>query len=131
MKPVPVETGREAMDELRKAARNGRPYRSCCSIASSSIRTDSILRARSSSTPTWKIANGAAVFCGQLGDASRCREVKISGYLVKPVHQIELFESIRLAVRQSPQQNREWLITRHSLREARGARESWWLKIMK
>jgi PAS domain S-box-containing protein len=121
MKPVPVESGREAMDELQKAAKNGRPY-PIVLLDSQLTDTDGFDLAREIKLDP-SLENSRLVLlssAGQLGDASRCREVKISGYLVKPVHQLELFESIRQVMRQSPQQHREWLVTRHSLREAKG-----------
>src|SRR5665213_962184 len=56
---------------------------------------------------------------GQRGDADRCREVGISGYLTKPVRQQELREAILkvLGLRQEPDENRT-LVTRHSLKAA-------------
>lgn len=57
---------------------------------------------------------------GQRGDASRCRELGMAGYLTKPVKQFELMEAIRAAVLKNPSKNEERpLITRHSLRESR------------
>jgi two-component system, sensor histidine kinase and response regulator len=121
MKPVPVESGREAVEELQKAAKNGRPY-PVVVLDSQLTDTDGFDLAREiKDDPNLESSRLVLLSsAGQLGDASRCREVKISGYLVKPVHQIELLESIRQVMRQSPQQHREWLVTRHSLREAKG-----------
>lgn len=56
---------------------------------------------------------------GQKGDAARCREAGISAYLVKPVRQHDLFDSICKVLQQSPERKSEELITRHSLREAK------------
>jgi PAS domain S-box-containing protein len=56
---------------------------------------------------------------GWRGDATRCRQRGIVGYLVKPVKQTELLDAI-LAVCSLPAMDREAapkLITRHSLRE--------------
>ncbi|MGH9353742.1 MAG: response regulator, partial [Terriglobia bacterium] len=65
---------------------------------------------------------------GQRGDASRCRELGVSGYLTKPVRQFELHEAIlqALALRSAPAGEPTKgtaklipnLVTRHSLREA-------------
>ena len=120
MKPVPVESGREALEELQKAAKNGRPY-PVVLLDSQLTDTDGFDLAREiKQDPSLELSRLVLLSsAGQLGDASRCREARISGYLVKPVHQVELFESIREVMRQSPQQNREWLVTRHSLREAK------------
>jgi two-component system sensor histidine kinase/response regulator len=106
---------------LQKAAKNGRPY-PVVLLDSQLTDTDGFDLAREIKHDP-SLENSRLLLlssAGQLGDASRCREVKISGYLVKPVHQVELFESIRQLMRQSPQQHHEWLVTRHSLREAKG-----------
>jgi signal transduction histidine kinase/CheY-like chemotaxis protein len=58
---------------------------------------------------------------GQRGDASRCRELRISAYLVKPIQQSELLVAILTVLghkTDSPDQ-RHTLVTRHSLREER------------
>jgi signal transduction histidine kinase/CheY-like chemotaxis protein len=58
---------------------------------------------------------------GQRGDALRCRDLRISAYLVKPIQQSELLEAILTVLghkTESPD-NRPTLVTRHSLREER------------
>ncbi len=55
---------------------------------------------------------------GQKGDARRCKELGISGYLVKPVKQRELLEIITMALGQ-PSCEGDPVITRHLIREAR------------
>jgi len=55
---------------------------------------------------------------GQKGDARRCKELGISGYLVKPVKQRELLEIITMALGQSSREG-DPVITRHLIREAR------------
>jgi PAS domain S-box-containing protein len=54
---------------------------------------------------------------GQRGDAARCRELGLEGYLTKPVSQSELLEAIlRVAGTKRPEA-KPALVTRHSLRE--------------
>jgi GAF domain-containing protein/CheY-like chemotaxis protein/HPt (histidine-containing phosphotransfer) domain-containing protein len=64
---------------------------------------------------------GAAILMlsssGQLGDATRCRELGLAGYLTKPVTQAELWEAICVAL--GTPVPRETLVTRHMLRERR------------
>ena len=56
----------------------------------------------------------------QRGDASRCRELGISVYLVKPVQKKELLQALRAALGGPPAaQAPDRVVTRHSLREAR------------
>ncbi len=58
---------------------------------------------------------------GQRGDASRCRDLRISAYLVKPIQQTELLEAILTVLGHKPDapDQRPALVTRHSLREDR------------
>ena len=58
---------------------------------------------------------------GQRGDASRCRDLRISAYLVKPIQQTELLEAILTVLghkEESPDLPAP-LVTRHSLRQER------------
>jgi CheY-like chemotaxis protein len=59
---------------------------------------------------------------GQRGDAARCRELGMAGYLTKPVTQEQLSEAIRLALRNrtSGRVTPSQFITRHSLACADG-----------
>jgi PAS domain S-box-containing protein len=60
---------------------------------------------------------------GQRGDAAKCRELGIAGYLMKPVSQADLFDAIMSALAmQSPDampQDEPILVTRHTLRESK------------
>ncbi|MFH1314371.1 MAG: response regulator [Candidatus Eisenbacteria bacterium] len=57
---------------------------------------------------------------GRVGDGARCRELGISGYLVKPVKKSDLWEAIMLALGRTPKDGKPTdLITQHSLRETR------------
>ena len=57
---------------------------------------------------------------GRVGDGARCRELGISGYLVKPVKKSDLWEAIMLALGRPPTDGKPAdLITQHSLRETR------------
>lgn len=55
---------------------------------------------------------------GTQGDARHCMELGISGYLIKPVKQLELLEIITMALGQ-PSRDGDPVITRHLIREAR------------
>jgi PAS domain S-box-containing protein len=56
---------------------------------------------------------------GQHGDAARCRQLGIAGYLMKPVKQSEIREAILLAIGAPSGASSLPLVTRHSLREER------------
>jgi two-component system sensor histidine kinase/response regulator len=57
---------------------------------------------------------------GRVGDGARCRELGISGYLVKPVKKSDLWEAIMLVLGRPLADGKPAdLITQHSLRETR------------
>jgi two-component system, sensor histidine kinase and response regulator len=57
---------------------------------------------------------------GQRGDGRRCKELGIAAYLIKPVQQSELLETLLRVLGSRPDAARPvQLVTRHSLREAR------------
>ena len=58
---------------------------------------------------------------GQRGDAARCREVGLDGYLTKPVGQSQLRDAILRVLGTQPEPKSE-LVTRHSLREEKRLR---------
>lgn len=55
---------------------------------------------------------------GQKGDTAKCREVGISGYLLKPVRQSELLDAIALALSRPPGAKMQ-VITRFTIQEVR------------
>jgi two-component system sensor histidine kinase/response regulator len=56
---------------------------------------------------------------GQRGDAARCRELGVAGYLTKPVRQSVLLDAIHAALGAAPlSPSDRGLVTKHSVREA-------------
>jgi CheY-like chemotaxis protein len=55
---------------------------------------------------------------GQHGDAARCRELGVAGYLTKPIRQAELRQAIERVLGKSRVGQPIPFVTRHSLREA-------------
>jgi PAS domain S-box-containing protein len=56
---------------------------------------------------------------GQLGDAARCRDLGVAGYLTKPVTASDLLDSIQHVLGHRVDPDAPHLVTRHSLRESR------------
>jgi PAS domain S-box-containing protein len=57
---------------------------------------------------------------GQVGDGARCRELGVSGYLMKPTKKSDLWDAIQIALgRPLSEGAAKDLITQHSLRETR------------
>jgi two-component system sensor histidine kinase/response regulator len=59
----------------------------------------------------------ALTYAGQRGDALRCKQLGIAGYLLKPIIHSDLLECISEVLSQN--EGSTSLVTRHSLREAR------------
>ena len=55
---------------------------------------------------------------GQKGDAARCKALGISGYLLKPVKQSELLDTVLMALGHTSEEKAS-VITRHTIQEAR------------
>jgi signal transduction histidine kinase/CheY-like chemotaxis protein/integral membrane sensor domain MASE1/HPt (histidine-containing phosphotransfer) domain-containing protein len=119
--PTLVEGGREALAALRKAKASGNPF--------SLVLTDTEMPDMDGFTLVERIKQspqlaGAAIIvltsAGQRGDAARCRELGVAGYLTKPIKQSELREAIFASLGGTPGgKDRTPLVTRHSLRESR------------
>ena len=56
---------------------------------------------------------------GKRGDAQRCRQLRINGYLTKPVIHSELYDALR-AIMHGKEQPGSGPVTRHQMRENRG-----------
>jgi two-component system, sensor histidine kinase and response regulator len=122
MRPALVESGREALESLRRAGDSGQPFPLVLTDAQmpgmDGFKLADLIRQNSqtSGTPIVMLASG-----GQPGDAARCRESGISAYLAKPVRQAELREAISQVLSPESRQNKTTLVTRHSLREGKAA----------
>ena len=118
MLPTLVENGEQALIEIESAIRNGKPY----SLALLDNRMPGMdgfeLAEKIRSHPEYV---GATVMMltseGQRGHAARCRELGISGYLMKPISQSELLDAIMTSLGEPTQGSS--LVTRHNLREAK------------
>ncbi|MBF0465843.1 MAG: response regulator [Nitrospirae bacterium] len=59
------------------------------------------------------------VSAGLIGDATMCREIGVSGYLVKPIYKSDLVAVLSIAIERGDDPGAP-LITRHTVRELRG-----------
>jgi PAS domain S-box-containing protein len=121
VKVTSVERGDDALEALRQAVSEGEPYVLALLdvqmpemdgfTLASKIKEDRRIR------DTILMVLSSA---GKPGDASRCRELDIAAYLMKPVKQSDLLEAILVALgRRKNRTKKAALITRHSLRESR------------
>jgi two-component system sensor histidine kinase/response regulator len=120
MKPTAVDGGRAALQALEIAKSTGRPF-PLILLDGQMPEMDGFTLADSIKKDPDLV--GASIMmltsAGHLGDAARCRELGISGYLVKPIRQGELLDSICRILQKSPKETIEPLVTRHSLRETK------------
>ena len=95
MKPISVESGRAALEAMAEAQDAGRPF--------PLILIDGQMPELDGFTLAELIRNDAGLTgstimmltsSDHIGDASRCRTLGISAYLVKPIRQIELLQAI-------------------------------------
>jgi len=124
MLPTIVANGADALSELERASAAGKPY----SLAILDVQMPEMngfelvehLRLKPEHAPATVMMLTSA---GQRGDAAKCRELGVAGYLMKPVSQSDLFDAMMTALdvpsHSGAQQNDLPLITRHSLRESR------------
>jgi PAS domain S-box-containing protein len=125
MRSTLVESGEEALSALSEAHLAGDPF--------ALILTDmhmpkmdgfslveEVRKMRELSAATIMMLTSA----GHRGDADRCRELGIAAYLLKPIRQSELRESIARVLGAKVQKGAIPLITRFSLHDAREAESS-------
>ena len=118
MLPTVVESGVAALDELERAAQSGKPYQMALLDVQMPGMNGFDLAERIRRHPDHVRATVMMLTSeGQRGHASRCRELGIASYLMKPVSPSELLDAIMTALGDQPRQPA--LITRHSLRENR------------
>jgi CheY-like chemotaxis protein len=119
MKPVLADSGRVALAALKEAKAAGLPPQLLLLDAQMPGMDGFTLVEQIRQDPELPTATVMMLTSGgQRGDASRCQQLNISGYLTKPVRQWELREAI-LSVLGMKKQRSAHLVTRHTLRETR------------
>src|SRR5208337_5045254 len=118
MKPTLAEDGAEALRTLVQASEANQPFPLVLTDASMPEMDGFQLAEEIRKNPQ---LSGTTIImltsAGQRGDAARCRELGLEGYLTKPVSQSELLDAIlRVAGAKRPAA-KPALVTRHSLRE--------------
>jgi signal transduction histidine kinase/CheY-like chemotaxis protein len=119
MRSTVVESGPQAMQALEIAKSAGRIF-PLILLDSHMPEMDGFALAKlvQKDPELYPVAIMMLTSAGQMGDAARCRELGIRGYLVKPFHQAELLEAIcGILNKEQPQKTNLSLITRHTLRE--------------
>jgi PAS domain S-box-containing protein len=117
MAPEAVDGAATALEALRRAAAEGRPFRLVLTDANMPELDGFGLAAAVKGDP----GIGQAVIMmlsssGFRGDSARCRQLGLSAYLTKPVKQSQLLDAVMMALGTPPEKAAEApLITRHTL----------------
>ena len=121
MKPTLVADGKTALEVMKQAQTSGTPF----PIA----LLDYMMPGMDGFELTQKIKEDPDLVnpiiiiltsAGQRGHAARCLELGISAYLLKPIHQQQLLETICASLQKTAGiQTRPSLLTRHSIRESK------------
>jgi PAS domain S-box-containing protein len=121
MRPRLAESGPEGLAALRQAKEIGEPFPLIVLDAHMPGMDGFTVVEKLQEDPT--IAESAIMVLtsvGERGDASRCRELGVSAYLVKPIRRTEFLEAMLQVLGQPVQAGeRPDLVTRHTIREGR------------
>jgi len=121
MRPVSVASAAAAIEEMKRAHKSGTPY-VVVLIDYMMPVTDGFLLAEQIKKDT-DLKDAILIMltsAGQRGHAAKCVELGIAAYLLKPVKQSELLETMcSLLQKTSPGKTRAALLTRHAIRESR------------
>ena len=97
--PAEATGGSEALDLMREAFESGKPYKLLLLDLQMPEMDGFETAKRIKAAPFGEdVRIIMLTSMGQKGDAERCREAGISGYLTKPVKQSELFDAIMMAM---------------------------------
>jgi PAS domain S-box-containing protein len=121
MRPVSVDSAAAAIEEMKRAHKSGAPY-VVVLIDYMMPVTDGFLLAEQIKKDT-DLKDAILIMltsAGQRGHAVKCVELGIAAYLLKPVKQSELLETMcSLLQKTSPGKTRAALLTRHAIRESK------------
>lgn len=118
MKPVTVESGLAALQALESAKSTGHPF-PLILLDVQMPEMDGFTFAEQLKKDPDLVRTTIMMLtsAGHSGDAARCRDLGISGYLVKPVREADLRDAICNVLNGVPEKKSVALVTRHTLRE--------------
>jgi two-component system sensor histidine kinase/response regulator len=120
MRPIAVAGAKLALDAIEAAHQTGNPFRFLLTDSQMPEMGGFELAQRIAQDPA---SSGLTVImltsAGERGDAARCRELGIAGYLTKPVSQSDLLDAIVTTFAHDTGAKQQAPVTVHSIREAR------------
>jgi CheY-like chemotaxis protein len=122
MKPTAVESGRLALQALAQAKLSGDAFQLV--LLDAQMPDMDGFRVVEKIKQDARLAKSVVIMltsAGFRGDAARCRELGIQGYLTKPIKRSDLLEAIKVVLgSQAGAGANPSVVTVHSLRESRG-----------
>ncbi|MBW2005416.1 MAG: response regulator, partial [Deltaproteobacteria bacterium] len=117
--PTEAANGKEALAKIKKASDTGQPYRLVLlDLQMPNMDGFEVAKRAKEGPDGVDVEIILLTSVGQKGDAARCKEVGISGYLIKPVKQSELLDAITMALGH-PSEQKAPFITRYRIQDAR------------
>ncbi|HMD99495.1 MAG TPA: response regulator [Terriglobia bacterium] len=121
MKPTLAADGTQALETLTRELENNQPFPLVLTDANMPVMDGFQLAEEIRKNPELSSATIMMLTsAGQRGDAARCRQLGLAGYLTKPIGQAELLDAILRATAATPDGKTRTLVTRPSKQE--GAR---------
>jgi two-component system, sensor histidine kinase and response regulator len=120
MRPYAVETGPLALISMERAIHADQPIPLALIDGNMPEMDGFTLAEHIGNTPRFSTTKLMMLTsAGRRGDAARCKELGISGYLMKPVKQSDLFDAmITILGQKDIERQQAALVTRHSIRES-------------
>jgi len=117
--PAEAADGKEALAKIKTAFDSGKPYRFLLLDLQMPVMDGFEVAKRIIGSPYGTdVEIILLTSAGQKGDVAHCKQVGISGYLLKPVKQSELLDAIMMTLRH-PTDEKTHVITRYSIHEVR------------
>ncbi len=118
-----VERGQDALTVLRGAVQMGDPFKLVVlDMQMPGMDGEQTLRAIKADPRIRDVEVVILTSMGMRGDAARLESIGCSGYLVKPVKQLQLYDVLVAVLRRKPQSKQDiapQLVTRHTIQENR------------
>ncbi len=120
MKPTMTNNGQEALAVMEEAFHAGNPF-ALVVLDIPLPEMDGFTLAKRIKENTQYAETKIIVLSsiGQRGEASRCKKLKIDGYLTSPVNHFELLDTIVTVFGKPIKKDKQSLVTKHSVRENR------------
>jgi len=114
-----AKDGKEALIRLREGAETGQPYRLVLmDLMMPEMDGFELSKSIKDSPLGENIVIILLTSLGRKGDSAICKEVGISGYLIKPIKQSELLDMILMSLGHTPEKEPQ-VITRYTIQEAK------------